>query len=41
LSAYAFDENIKEAKEAGCNDFIAKPFRVENLLDMIQKYLKK
>ena len=41
LSAYAFDENIKEAKEAGCNDFIAKPFRVEDLLDMIQKYLKK
>lgn len=41
LSAYAFDENIREAKEAGCNDFIAKPFRVEDLLDTIQKYLKK
>ncbi len=40
LSAYAFDENIKEAKEAGCNDFMAKPFRVEDLLDKIQKYLK-
>ena len=33
-------ENIKEAKEAGCNDFMAKPFRVEDLLDKIQKYLK-
>ena len=40
LSAYAFDENIKEAKEAGCNDFMAKPFRVEDLLDKIQKSLK-
>ncbi len=40
LSAYAFDENIKEAKEAGCNDFLAKPFRVEDLLDKIQKYMK-
>lgn len=41
LSAYAFDENIKEAKEAGCDDFMAKPFRVEDLLDRIQKYLNK
>lgn len=41
LSAYAFDENIKEAKEAGCDDFMAKPFRVEDLLDRIQKFLKK
>ena len=40
LSAYAFDENIREAKEAGCNDFLAKPFRVEDLLDKIQKFLK-
>ena len=41
LSAYAFDENIREAKEAGCDEFLAKPFRVEELLDKIQKYLKK
>ena len=41
LSAYAFDENIKEAKEAGCDDFMAKPFRVEDLLDRIHKFLKK
>ncbi len=40
LSAYAFDENIKEAREAGCDDFMAKPFRVEDLIDTIQKYLK-
>lgn len=41
LSAYAFDENIKEAKEAGCDDFMAKPFRVEDLLDRIYKFLNK
>lgn len=41
LSAYAFDENVKEAKEAGCDDFLSKPFRVEDLLDKIQKYLKE
>ena len=41
LSAYAFDENIKEAKEAGCDDFMAKPFRVEDLLDRIHKFLNK
>ena len=26
LSAYAFDENIREAKAAGCDEFMAKPF---------------
>ena len=40
LSAYAFDENIREAKNAGCDEFMAKPFRVEDLLDMVQKYVK-
>lgn len=40
LSAYAFDENIKEAKDAGCDAFLAKPFRVEDLLERIQKFLK-
>lgn len=39
LSAYAFEENIREAKEAGCDEFMAKPFRVEDLLDVVQKYV--
>jgi CheY-like chemotaxis protein/nitrogen-specific signal transduction histidine kinase len=39
LSAYAFDENIREAKAAGCNEFMAKPFRVENLIEMVRKYV--
>ena len=41
LSAYAFDENIKEAKAAGCDDFMPKPFRVEDLIEKLQKYLDK
>lgn len=41
LSAYAFDEHIRAAKDAGCDDFMAKPFRVEDLLDKIQNYLDK
>ena len=41
LSAYAFDENIREAKAAGCDAFMAKPFRVEDLLDMVEKYVKR
>ena len=41
LSAYAFDDNIREAREAGCDEFMAKPFRVENLLDLVQRYIKE
>jgi CheY-like chemotaxis protein/nitrogen-specific signal transduction histidine kinase len=39
LSAYAFEENIREAKAAGCDEFMAKPFKVENLIEMVKKYL--
>ena len=38
LSAYAFDENIREALDAGCNEFMAKPFRVEDLIEVCAKY---
>ena len=41
LSAYAFEENIREAKAAGCDEFMAKPFKVENLIEMVKKYLDK
>jgi CheY-like chemotaxis protein len=40
LSAYAFDENIREARAAGCDEFMAKPFRVEDLIENCEKYLK-
>ena len=39
LSAYAFEENIREAKEAGCDEFMAKPFKVENLIEVVKKFL--
>jgi CheY-like chemotaxis protein len=39
LSAFAFEENIREAKAAGCNEFMAKPFRVEDLIEIIKKYI--
>ena len=40
LSAYAFEEDIKKTKMAGCDDFIAKPFHIEELLNTIEKYIK-
>ena len=39
LSAYAFEENIPDAKLAGCDEFIAKPFKVEDLIEMVKRYL--
>lgn len=39
LSAYAYDENIREAKAAGCDEFMAKPFRVEDLIETIARYI--
>lgn len=41
LSAYAFEENIRDAKDAGCDEFMAKPFKVEALIEMVKKYLDK
>ena len=35
LSAYAFDENIREAMAAGCDAFLAKP-----LIEICAKYIK-
>jgi len=35
LTGNAFDEDRKLAKNAGCNDFLAKPFRIEDLLEML------
>jgi CheY-like chemotaxis protein/two-component sensor histidine kinase len=41
LSAYAFEENIKEALAAGCDEFMAKPFKVEDLIEICEKYTGK
>jgi CheY-like chemotaxis protein len=39
LSAYAFPENIREAKAAGCDEFMAKPFNVEDLIEKISHFI--
>lgn len=41
LSAFAFEENIEEAKAAGCDNFLAKPFKVEDLIEICAKYTTK
>ncbi|MCH5309421.1 MAG: response regulator [Prevotella sp.] len=40
ISAYAYDEDIRQAKEAGCDDFLGKPFKVEKLIEMVEKYIE-
>lgn len=39
-SVYAHEEDQKESIENGCNDFLMKPFKKEQLLELIHKYLK-
>ncbi|WP_462279905.1 PAS domain-containing hybrid sensor histidine kinase/response regulator [Salinivirga cyanobacteriivorans] len=39
-SAHAFDEDIKKALDAGCNDYITKPVSQDNVLRKINKYFK-
>ena len=38
-SAFAFDEDRIKAFESGCNDFLAKPFKKKDVLEMISRYL--
>jgi len=37
-TAYGLTGVRKKAMEAGCNDYIAKPIKKEELLALIQKY---
>ena len=38
-SAYAYGHDLKTAKEAGCNDFIAKPISQVKLKEIIKHIL--
>ena len=38
-TALAFPQDKRKAKEAGCDDFIAKPIEVEDLFDKMVKFL--
>lgn len=40
-TAYAFTEDVRMAKLAGCDDFIAKPVIKEKLIEMIYKFIQK
>jgi len=39
LSAYAFDQDRNAAMQAGCNDFLAKPYTKSQLMDILLKYI--
>jgi len=39
-SAYAFTHEREKMMEAGCDDYISKPFLKQDLLKLIKKYLK-
>ena len=41
LSAYAFDENIREALQAGMEAFLPKPFKPNDLVDTVTTVLEK
>jgi CheY-like chemotaxis protein len=38
-TAYALDADRKAALDAGCRDFIAKPIRANEMLEIIRKYM--
>ena len=39
LSASVLDENQRQSSEAGCDDFVPKPVRLDLLLDRLQEHL--
>lgn len=39
-SAFAFEQDRQESLKSGCNDFLAKPFKKKQLMEIIHKYLK-
>ncbi len=41
LTARAQKSDIKIGEETGANEYVAKPFDMEALVDMVKKYLEK
>jgi CheY-like chemotaxis protein len=37
VSAHASPDSIKEAREAGCDDYVSKPFAMDDLLDAVER----
>ena len=40
LTAYAFADDREKSIQAGCNDYLAKPVKIDELVDTLSKYLK-
>ena len=40
-TAYAFEEEKQHALQLGCNDYISKPLKRENLIALIEKYINQ
>jgi len=40
-TAYGLAGDREKAIEAGCNDYISKPIRIDMLKELIQKYFNK
>lgn len=38
-TSYAMAEDRRRCLDAGCNDYITKPFRLQNLYEIIARYL--
>lgn len=39
ITASVFEQNRQESTDAGCDDFLSKPFRLQTLLDLLERYL--
>lgn len=39
VSANAFEEDQKKMLDAGCNDFVSKPYEINTIFEMIEKHL--
>ena len=40
ISATAFERHRQDSFDAGCNDFVAKPIQIDEVLEKLQKHLK-
>lgn len=40
LTAYSFNEEKQKSIQTGCNDFLTKPLKGEDVIDVLAKYLK-
>ena len=40
LTAYALKGDIDKCMESGMNDYLAKPYKMQDLYDMIKKYME-